>query len=162
MVLQKRRSRVIWGMKRFIVTLSPEERAALKRVLSAGTARARTLTRARILLKADQRPDGPGLRDAAVAEAAEAGAPVSRLAWARSLLVNLERELLQATAGEPTHQRWRGRLATLGKQVRVGMGDQVLEGLAEDVDADGSLLLRRRDGSLVTIVAGDVTLQVLA
>jgi len=162
MVLQKRRSRVIWGMKRFIVTLSPEERAALKRVLSAGTARARTLTRARILLKADQRPDGPGLRDAAVAEAAEAGAPVSRLALARSLLVNLERELLQATAGEPTHQRWLGRLATLGKQVRVGMGDQVLEGLAEDVDADGSLLLRRRDGSLVTIVAGDVTLQVLA
>jgi len=161
MVLQKRRSRVIWGMKRFIVTLSPEERAALKRVLSAGTARARTLTRARILLKADQRPDGPGLRDAAVAEAAEAGAPVSRLALARSLLVNLERELLQA-ASRPrrVHQRWRSRLATLGKQIRVRMGDQVLEGLAEDVDADGSLLLRGHDGSLTTILAGDVTLQV--
>src|SRR3989304_5627089 len=80
MVLQKRRSRVIRGMKRFIVTLSPGERAALKRVLSAGTARARTLTLARILLKADQGPDGSSLRDAAVAEAVEVGkATVARV-----------------------------------------------------------------------------------
>jgi len=93
--------------------------------------------------------------------AAEAGAPVSRLSLAQSLLGNLERELLQASSRpRRVHQRWRSRLATLGKQIRVRMGDQVLEGLAEDVDADGSLLLSRRDGSLTTIVAGDVTLQV--
>lgn len=61
MVLQKCRSRVIWGMKRFIVTLSAGERAALKRLLSAGTARVRMLAHARILLKADQGPNGPAL-----------------------------------------------------------------------------------------------------
>lgn len=60
-------------MKYFMVTLSPGERAALKRVLFAGTARARTLTHARILLKADQGPDGPSLSDAAVAVAVEVG-----------------------------------------------------------------------------------------
>ncbi len=32
------------------------------------------------------------------------------------------------------------------------------EGVAEDVESDGSLLVRRDDGSLVTVEAGDVTL----
>jgi biotin-(acetyl-CoA carboxylase) ligase len=39
------------------------------------------------------------------------------------------------------------------------MGERVEEGVAEDVDAQGSLLIRRDDGSLVTVEAGDVTLR---
>jgi biotin-(acetyl-CoA carboxylase) ligase len=35
----------------------------------------------------------------------------------------------------------------------------VEEGLAEEVDADGNLVLRRADGSHMTIAAGDVTLR---
>ncbi len=67
-------------MKHFMVTLSPEEREELKRLLAGGTARARMLTHARILLKADQGPDGPGLRDAVVAVAVEVGkATVARV-----------------------------------------------------------------------------------
>ncbi len=67
-------------MKRFMVTLSTGEREELKRLLSAGTACARTLTHARILLKADQGPDGPGLSDAAVAVTVEVGkATVARV-----------------------------------------------------------------------------------
>ena len=67
-------------MKHFMVTLSTGERAELKRLLAAGTARARTLTHARTLLKADQGPDGPALPDAAVAEAVEVGkATVARV-----------------------------------------------------------------------------------
>jgi biotin-(acetyl-CoA carboxylase) ligase len=41
----------------------------------------------------------------------------------------------------------------------VGLPDRVEEGVAEDVDENGCLLLRRADGSLVTIEAGDVTLR---
>jgi len=41
-------------VKKYIVTLTEEERAYLRRMLSAGTERARKLTRARILLKADE------------------------------------------------------------------------------------------------------------
>ena len=89
----------------------------------------------------------------------EAGSPVSRLALAHSLLRHLERTLLQARAGERVDRLWRARLVTLDKQVQVRAGNDVIEGLAEDVDADGSLLVRRSDGSLTTIVAGDVTLQ---
>jgi biotin-(acetyl-CoA carboxylase) ligase len=35
----------------------------------------------------------------------------------------------------------------------------VTEGIAEDVDAEGAILLRTDDGALVTIEAGDVTLR---
>ena len=42
--------------KRYVVALTPAERDQLKRLLAAGTASARKLTHARILLKADQSP----------------------------------------------------------------------------------------------------------
>ena len=45
------------------VTLSPPERARLRRHGSAGSAPTRLLTRARILLKADEGPDGPAWSD---------------------------------------------------------------------------------------------------
>ncbi len=59
--------------KKQIVRLTPDERAELLRLISAGTAPARKLTHARILLKADRGPDGPGGADEAIAEALEVG-----------------------------------------------------------------------------------------
>ena len=56
-------------------------------------------------------------------------------------------------------QRWRLRLDTLGQRVRVTFRDQVQEGLAEDVDADGNLVLVQADGKRVLIEAGEVTLR---
>ncbi|NQT04851.1 MAG: biotin--[acetyl-CoA-carboxylase] ligase, partial [Dehalococcoidia bacterium] len=50
-------------------------------------------------------------------------------------------------------------LVTLGQEVRVASEETVLEGVAEDVARDGSLLLKHRDGRLSRIVAGDVTLR---
>ena len=58
-------------MKYFFVTLTPEERSALRKLLRGGTAPARRLQHARILLKADCGPAGPGLSDATIAEAVE-------------------------------------------------------------------------------------------
>jgi transposase-like protein len=51
------------------VELSDEERAALRELVSSGIAPARTLTRARILLKANHGEGGPGWSDAAIAGA---------------------------------------------------------------------------------------------
>jgi BirA family biotin operon repressor/biotin-[acetyl-CoA-carboxylase] ligase len=56
-------------------------------------------------------------------------------------------------------EEWSDRLTTLGQQVKVTGIDGVLEGQAEDVDADGALLVRITDGGLHRIVAGDVTLR---
>jgi transposase len=66
--------------KKYPVILSDTERDKLKSLIAAGTASARKLTHARILLKADQSPEGPGWVDDAVAEAVEVSQPtVSRV-----------------------------------------------------------------------------------
>ena len=60
--------------------LTDTERDHLQRLISAGTAPARLLMHARILLKADQSPDGPAWVDDAIAEAVEVSQPtVSRV-----------------------------------------------------------------------------------
>jgi len=54
-------------MKVYRVRLTPEERAQLHELLSKGKAAARTLTHARILLKADEGEAGPRLTDDEIA-----------------------------------------------------------------------------------------------
>src|SRR6266849_10117770 len=61
--------------KRYPVTLTDTERDLLKHLIAAGTESARKLTHARILLKADQGPAGPGWTDEAIAEAVEVSQP---------------------------------------------------------------------------------------
>jgi transposase len=60
-------------MKKYVVTLTDEEREMLQAMLSRGKTAARKLTRARILLKADVAGDGPGWKDDQIAEALEVG-----------------------------------------------------------------------------------------
>jgi BirA family biotin operon repressor/biotin-[acetyl-CoA-carboxylase] ligase len=53
---------------------------------------------------------------------------------------------------EAVIQRWRELSWTLGQTVRVELGGEVIEGLAEDLAADGALLVGGR-----RVIAGDVT-----
>jgi len=87
------------------------------------------------------------------------GHEVSRLEVLRALLGEFEDLYSALRRGEPIEREWRRRLETLGREVTVRSGQEVREGYAESVDEDGNLLLRLRDGSLVTIAAGDVTLR---
>ena len=59
--------------KKYIVTLTEEERQILRAMVSRGKAAARKLVHARILLKADAVPNGPGWRDAQIAEGLDVG-----------------------------------------------------------------------------------------
>jgi len=54
-------------------------------------------------------------------------------------------------------EQWRTLSATLGKTVSVKQGDTVIDGIAEDIDSEGFLLVRQLDGTLVSIYAGDVS-----
>ncbi len=66
--------------KKYTVTLTEIEREELHRLIAAGTAPARKLTHARILLKADQSPQGPGWADEVIADAVEVSQPtISRV-----------------------------------------------------------------------------------
>jgi hypothetical protein len=60
-------------LKKYLVTLTPEERAQLAGLLSAGKRSALALTRVRILLKADQAPGGPAWPDDRIAQALDCG-----------------------------------------------------------------------------------------
>ena len=59
--------------KKYIVTLTDEERHMLAAMLSRGKGAARKLMHARILLKADVGSGGPGWNDEAIAEGLEVG-----------------------------------------------------------------------------------------
>jgi transposase len=59
--------------KKYIVRLTEQERQELGRRVRVGKAAARTITRARILLKADAGEGGPGWTDEQIAEALDVG-----------------------------------------------------------------------------------------
>jgi transposase len=74
-------------LKKYHVRLDEAERAFLTDLVTIGTAAARTLTHARILLKADVGPDGPGWTDARISEALEVS--VATIERVREALVEL-------------------------------------------------------------------------
>lgn len=61
--------------KKYVVRLTADERARLRRLLTAGTAATRKVAHARILLKADQGPNGPAWADARIAATLEVSRP---------------------------------------------------------------------------------------
>jgi len=88
----------------------------------------------------------------------ELGRDGSREEGLAALLNAFEARYREALVGGAPFRAWRSRLETLGRRVRATFGERVEEGVAEDVDAEGNLLIRRDDGSLATVEAGDVTL----
>lgn len=87
------------------------------------------------------------------------GHPVSRLDLLVALLEQIEIRYNALRAGHSPHREWAQRMETLGRRVTVSSGDERIEGIAEDVDPDGALLVRTDEGVLHTILAGDVTLR---
>lgn len=104
----------------------------------------------------------PGAAPEATSLARELGRNVSRTEVLGALLERLD-DLYQAVkAGESLRTEWAGKLDTLGQRVHVRWKEQVVEGVAEDVDEQGDLLLRLDDGSRFVAIAGEVTLQEMA
>ncbi len=60
------------------------------------------------------------------------------------------------SAARKMRERWRSHLVTLGRTVQVQQGSTLIDGIAEDVNDEGELLLRRHSGELVNITWGDI------
>ncbi len=101
----------------------------------------------------------PEIVDIATSLSVELGKPVSRVQLIQRLMFELESLYLDLKAGNSLHSRWRKRMGMLGREVQIAEEGKIDRGVAEDVDIDGSLLLRRSDGSLTHIIAGDVSLR---
>jgi len=67
-------------------------------------------------------------------------------------------ELLLKEGFDPLLARWKRYAGFLGSQVEVVSGAEKWVGLAVDVDYDGSLILRLKDGTEKRVFVGDVTL----
>jgi transposase len=94
--------------KKYPVILSEAEREQLKSLIAAGTAPARKLTHARILLKADQSPEGPGWVDEQVADAVEVSQPTVARVRKRYFEEGLEAALNRRAPNREYHRKLDG------------------------------------------------------
>ena len=101
--------------------------------------------------------DFPEISEIATSLSHEIAAEISRTELISALLFELEQLYLQAQAGAPIYREWQASMDTLGKWIQVRTGNTVEQGKAEAVNEHGNLILRRSDGSLTEILAGDVT-----
>jgi BirA family biotin operon repressor/biotin-[acetyl-CoA-carboxylase] ligase len=105
----------------------------------------------------------PDIRETATSLRREAGRPFDRRSLLRAILARLEARYAQFLAGEWPALRaaWRSLSVTLGRPVRVvpASGEPAWEGEALDVDGEGALLVRRPDGSVERVVAGEVSIR---
>lgn len=101
----------------------------------------------------------PGIPETATSIAQELGRNFPRQGLLLTLLEELEGAYASLRAGVTIERDWRASLETLGRRVKVtSLTGPPLEGRAEDVDAQGRLLLRLPDGSVVALSEGDVSL----
>jgi BirA family biotin operon repressor/biotin-[acetyl-CoA-carboxylase] ligase len=85
------------------------------------------------------------------------GREIDRMAFAATLLESLERryDRFRASEGKASVQEWRAR-SCLGQRARIIDGGRSIEGITEDIDEAGCLLVRLDDGSLLRISEGEL------
>ena len=92
-------------MKKYIVTLTAEERRGLSDLIAAGKAAALKLAHARILLKADAAEGGPAWPDGRIAEAIEVSVPTIERVRQRFVEQGLEAALVRKTQARPSREQ---------------------------------------------------------
>ena len=92
-------------MKKYKVTLTPAERLRLHGLIAAGKGAAKKLAHARILLKADAAPDGPGWSDGRIADAVEVSPDTVARVRERFVERGLEAALVRKKQGRPSRER---------------------------------------------------------
>jgi BirA family biotin operon repressor/biotin-[acetyl-CoA-carboxylase] ligase len=101
---------------------------------------------------------GPPLEALATSLRLEFGRLVERSALAAQLFVEIESwyERLKRGNSSLILEEWRRHAATLGRRVRVLLGETTVEGTALDVTNEGALVVEGRDGFRTMVHAGDV------
>lgn len=110
-------------------------------------------------LDADELP--PDLRKTATSLKIESGQTIDRAELAVAILHELDWDYDRIRSGQfdSVTAEWQERCTTLGREVSIRIGDRVIRGRAESLDAEGALLLRTQHGRLERIIGGDVTME---
>jgi len=91
--------------KKYLVTLTADEREQLNVIITAGTASAKKLAHARVLLKADQGENGPAWVDEVIAEAVEVSTDTVARVRQRFVEQGLEAALVRKKQDRPSRER---------------------------------------------------------
>ena len=89
-------------MKKYIVTLTNDERLSLSALVTSGKAAAKRITHARILLKADDADGGPAWRDADIALALDVSVCTVERVRERFVELGLEAALARKPQDRPS------------------------------------------------------------
>ena len=74
----------------------------------------------------------------------------------QKLLWNIEKAYIEVNSSFPkAHAEWSARSSTLGRRVRIVSRRNEFEGIAVELDRYGALRIRRDDGEIVRVLAGD-------
>jgi len=109
-------------------------------------------------LNMDGRMFPKAIRTVATSLKNEMGQTISRKAFLSCLLEELERwyAIFLEEGGSAVLKTWKDWAQIKGRQVKVTFFGETLVGTAVDLDSDGALILKTKDGEQKRIVAGDI------
>jgi len=90
----------------------------------------------------------------------ELHAAISRVELARKILEILDENYLKfkKEGFDPIIDEWKALTEMLGARIKISLPNRTFEGLAHDIDADGSLLVRLDSGIVEKVSSGDVVM----
>ncbi|MBQ9697941.1 MAG: biotin--[Acidaminococcaceae bacterium] len=101
------------------------------------------------------------LKDLAISVADVAKEPIRRVQILADYLQNIE-ELYETVLQEgfgPVLDEWRKYSDTIGQAVKVIAPDKTYFGTAVEIDEEGLLIVKKEDGTLEKVIAGDVSIR---
>lgn len=99
------------------------------------------------------------LRDSTTSLKEELKRNIEREQFLSALLTEIERyyDAFSRRKFDSILKEWRSLCSHLGSQVKIASFDETFEGLAVDVDENGALLVKLKDGTTRRVVSGDIT-----
>jgi BirA family biotin operon repressor/biotin-[acetyl-CoA-carboxylase] ligase len=104
-------------------------------------------------------PQESEISDLATSIKQELDREVPRADLMASILNHFEDVLDEVNRSGAIVREWEQRLDTLGRRISVSLQGRTYEGVASGVNEEGSLLLQRDDGTVLTLEAGEVSLR---
>ncbi len=107
------------------------------------------------MLILDQLP--PELREHTTSLKSELDMEISRMMLVRKFLENFEAMYNEFNQGnfQKILKKWRKYSKTIGSNVEINKGTEIVKGEAVGVNREGALILELRDGSLRKIISGE-------
>ncbi|MBZ4652757.1 MAG: birA [Peptococcaceae bacterium] len=103
----------------------------------------------------------PELQEKAISLAVAGNTTYNRVGLLKAILKELEKEYeIYLTEGFPAVlKHWRSLTSTLGQEVMVSSTEESFSGIAEDINEEGCLVVRTKEGKLRSVMVGDVSLR---